>query len=378
MSQSKNGLELLESAFESLEDPRSPHGKIYSLKTILMVAIISIICGADDWVEVEQFGKAKASFFKKYFNVGHRGIPSHDTFGRVFCAIETEVFEKCFAKWVGRLCELRDEVINIDGKTIRRSKDVDKAATHIVSAWANKNRLVLAQVRTAEKSNEITAIPELLKLLSIEGQVITIDAMGTQTEIATQIVDNQADYVLSVKENQKNLYEQISESFYKVGAKAKADYSQELDIGHGRIETRKCFVISVNDYLTKDLIEKWTGLKSMILIQSHIEYKNGKKEGQIMEEDRLYITSLETDAKRINKIVRSHWGIETSLHWVLDVAFREDDNRTRIGNGAANLAVVRHLALNKLRSEKTIKIGVKAKRKKAGWDDEYLLKIIRA
>jgi len=378
MSQSTNGLELLESAFNTLEDPRSSHGKIHSLDTILMVSIISIICGADDWVEVEEFGNSKKDFFQEVLGVAHRGIPSHDTFGRVFSLIETEAFEKCFAKWVTQLCELSEEIINIDGKTIRRSKDVDNSATHMVSAWANKNRLVLGQVRTADKSNEITAIPELLKLLSIEGQIITIDAMGTQTAIATQIIESQGDYVLSVKENQGTLHEQLSESFYKVGAKVNAQKSQSLDLDHGRIETRTCYAISVDDYLTKDVIDKWKNLKSMILVQSHIEYKNGKKAGQIMEEDRLYISSLDANAERLNKIIRSHWGIETSLHWVLDVAFREDDNRSRIGNSAANLAILRHVALNKLRSEKSAKVGVKAKRKKAGWDKSYLIKILRA
>ena len=378
MAQSQNGLELLQSAFETLEDPRSSHGKIHSLDTILMVAIIAIICGADDWVEVEEFGNSKKVFFQEVLNIAYRGIPSHDTFGRVFSIIETEAFEKCFIKWVNQLCELTEEIINIDGKTLRRSKDVDKSAIHMVSAWANKNRLVLGQVRTADKSNEITAIPELLKLLSIQGQIITIDAMGTQTAIATQIVDSQANYVLSVKENQGNLYEQLSESFYKVGAKISAQKSQSLDLDHGRIESRTCYAISVDEYLTKDVIEKWKDLKSMILIQSHIEYKNGKKAGQIMKEDRLYISSLEADAERLNKIIRSHWGIETSLHWVLDVAFREDDNRTRIGNAPANLAILRHVALNKLRAEKSTKVGIKAKRKKAGWDNDYLIKVLRA
>lgn len=378
MAQSENGLELLQSAFETLEDPRSVHGKIHSLDTILMVAIVAIICGADDWVEVEEFGNAKQSFFQKIFNVAQRGIPSHDTFGRVFSLIPTEAFEKCFIKWVEQLQELTADIINIDGKTLRRSKDVEKPAIHMVSAWANKNRLVLGQVRTSDKSNEITAIPELLNLLSIKGQVITIDAMGTQTEIATQIVDSQAHYVLSVKENQGNLYEQISESFYKVGAKTNAQKSESLDLDHGRIERRSCWAISVEEYLTKDLITKWKNLKSMILIQSQVEYKNGKKAGQMIKEDRLYISSLEVDAERFNKIIRSHWGIETSLHWVLDVAFREDDNRTRKGNAPANLAILRHVALNKLRAEKSVKIGVKAKRKKAGWDNDYLIKVLRA
>ncbi len=378
MAQSKNGLELLQSAFETLEDPRSAHGKIHSLDTILMIAIVAIICGADDWVEVEEFGCSKETFFQQVLGVAHRGIPSHDTFGRVFSLIQTAAFEKCFTKWANHLCELTEEVINIDGKTLRRSKDTDKSAIHIVSAWANKNRLVLGQVRTADKSNEITAIPQLLKLLSIQGQVITIDAMGTQTAIATQIIDSQADYVLSVKENQGNLHEQLSESFYKVGAKKNAQKSQSLDLDHGRIETRRCYAISVEAYLTKDVIDNWKSLKSMILIESHIEYKNGKKAGQIMKEDRLYITSLEANAEKLNKIIRSHWGIENSLHWVLDVAFREDHNRTRTGNAPANLAILRHVALNKLRSEKSTKVGVKAKRKKAGWDNNYLFKVLRA
>lgn len=378
MAHRENGLELLQSAFETLDDPRSSRGKVYTLDTILMISIVAIICGADDWVEVEAFGRAKEFFFQEDLGVALRGVPSHDTFGRVFSLIDTLAFEKCFVKWVSQLCDLDQEIINVDGKTLRRSLGSDTSATHIVSAWANKNRLVLGQVQTAAKSNEITAIPELLKLLSIQGTIITIDAMGTQTAIATQIVDNEADYVLSVKENQPNLYEQVSESFHKVGAKKSADFDQTLELDHGRIETRRCYSIGVEDYLTKNVIDHWTGLQSMILIESRIEYKNGKKAGQVMTEDRLYISSLEANAKQLNKIVRSHWGIETSLHWVLDVAFREDDNRTRTGNAPANLAILRHIALNKIRREKSTTVGVKAKRKKAGWDDSYLIKVLKA
>lgn len=238
--------------------------------------------------------------------------------------------------------------------------------------------MVLGQVRTADKSNEITAIPQLLNLLSLQGTVITIDAMGTQTAIAKQIIDSQSDYVLSVKENQKNLEEQIRESFYKVGAKKKAQSHQSIELDHGRIETRLCYAIPVEGYLTHDLINNWEGLRTMVLIESCVEYKNGKKAGQIMKEERMYITSLPAQAERLNHIIRSHWGIETSLHWILDVAFREDDNRTRMGNAPANLAIVRHLALNKLRQETTAKIGGKAKRKKAGWDHSYLLKVLKA
>ncbi len=378
MTQTENGLALLLDAFHTMEDPRSGHGRVHTLDTILMVAIVAIICGADDWVEVESFGKSKIDFFQRHLGVALRGIPSHDTFGRVFSLIDTEAFEHCFVSWSSQLCEWDEKLINIDGKTLRRSMDGENRAAHMVSAWANRNRLVLGQIRTADKSNEITAIPQLLGLLAIQGAIITIDAMGAQTAIAKQIIDSQADYVVGVKENQKNLEEEVRESFYKVGAKHKAQTHQMIEVDHGRIETRKCYAMEVEGYLTDKLIGNWEGLQTMILIESEVEYKNGKKAGQVMKEQRLYISSLPAQAERLNHAIRSHWGIETSLHWVLDVAFREDDNRTRIGNAPANLAIMRHIALNKLRRETSTKIGVKAKRKKAGWDHSYLLKVLRA
>lgn len=266
---------------------------------------------------------------------------------------------------------------------------------YMVSAWANANNLVLGQVKVAEKSNEITAIPKLLQLLDLVGCIVTIDAMGTQTEIATQIIGQEADYVLALKGNQSNLHEQVKESFEQLGAKSKAIKQSQEDqseatqiaktpkwmnkseqIGHGRIEQRYCYVAKAEEYISKDILDKWTDLTTIIKIEAYTYYKNGKNQGKQVYEERYYISSLDPNAAQINKAVQAHWGIETKLHWVLDVAFREDDSRIRKGHADENLAIIRHIALNKLKNEKTCKKGIKGKRKKAGWDNQYLLKVL--
>lgn len=365
--------------FGQLNDPRKKQGLLHPLKNIVLIAMLGVICGADEFTEIEEFGKAKLAFLKKLLPLPH-GIPSHDTFGRVFSMIEPEEFQRCFVLWVKELCDLSDEIVNIDGKALRRSFDTDtgKAMIYMVSAWANKNNMVLGQVKVEDKSNEITAIPKLLKVLDLAGCIVTIDAMGTQKEIAAQIVDKQADYVLALKGNQGELKEEVSEAFEQLGAKAKAQQDTSQQDGHGRIEARNCYVVAAKDFLSPDVMAKWVGIMTIVKIEAYVEYKNGKHEGKREYQERYYISSLAPDAKKINEAVQAHWGIETKLHWILDVAFREDDSRVRKGYADQNLAVVRHIAINKLKNEKSLKRGVKGKRKRAGWDEDYLAKVLAA
>lgn len=371
---------ILLSFINNIDDPRSRLGKLHSLETIITVALVAMICGADEWVEIEEFGNAKLDLFRDYFGVANNGIPSHDTFGRVFSLLDPQAFQLSFRSYTQQL-SARAKTIAIDGKTMRGSHDTyhAKSSKHIVSAWANESRLVLAQVATTEKSNEITAIPELLGLLILDGCIVTIDAMGTQRSIAQAIIDKGADYVLAVKENQAELAEEVSENFEKVGVRNDVKIDQTVDGGHGRVEIRTYQVCTVTNYLTPQLIAKWAGLKTMIMVDSQVEFTNGRRQGEHRSERRFFISSLAANqVEDIAKAIRAHWGIENSLHYVLDVAFGEDHNRTRIGNSAVNQSVLRHYALNQLRQEKTAKVGVKAKRKKAGWDNQYLVKVLLA
>jgi predicted transposase YbfD/YdcC len=368
------------SFINELDDPRSPLGKLHSLETIITVSLVAMICGADEWVEIEAFGNAKLDLFQQYFGVATNGIPSHDTFGRVFRLLDPLAFQASFRAYTQQLASAANNIA-IDGKTMRGSHDTyhDKSSKHIVSAWANESRLVLAQVATSEKSNEITAIPELLGLLQLDGCVVTIDAMGAQKAIAQRIVEGGADYVLAVKGNQPELKEEVTDNFEKVGVKSDVQVDKSVNGGHGRVEIRTYQACTVENYLTPQLISQWPELKSMIMVDSYVEFTNGRRQGESREERRFFISSLEADqVTEAMQAIRSHWGIENSLHYVLDVAFREDHNRTRMGHAAVNQAVLRHFALNQLQQEKSAKLGVKAKRKKAGWDNEYLLKVLRS
>lgn len=379
MKKKHEALELIEAHFGSIPDFRDERGKRHPLIEIIVIAILSIICGADEFTEMEEFGQAKETFLKTFLEL-RNGIPSHDTFGRIFSLLPPEEFRDCFISWVQSLCDLHGDIVNIDGKALRRSFDTvnGKSMIYMVSAWANKNNLVLGQVKVDEKSNEITAIPKLLNLLDLAGCIITIDAMGTQKDIAAGIVDCDAGYVLALKGNQGNLKEEVNEAFEKFGAKTKAVVDKKLQLGHGRIEERICYAVLAKDYLSPLELAKWKGLETIVKIEAYVTYKNGKKEGHQDYQERYYISSLAPDAERINFAVQSHWGIETKLHWVLDVAFREDESRIRKGYADENFAIARHIALNKLKNEKSCKRGVKAKRKKAGWNDEYLIKVLTA
>jgi len=369
--------------FSCLEDPRDNRGKLHQLHDIIIMALLSIICGADEFTEMEEFGRSKISFLKQFLKLPN-GIPSHDTFGRVFAVLCPEMFRKCFIAWVKTLCELGGDIVNIDGKALRHSYDTanDKSMIYMVSAWANANNMVLGQVKVDDKSNEITAIPKLLVLLDLEGAIVTIDAMGTQKEIAAKIREAKADYALALKGNQGNLKEEVEEAFQRFNAdqstkKAHSKNKTEHK-GHGRKEERICYAAPAKDYISEQELSKWKDLTTIIKIEAYVHYYNGKKKGQRVYEERYYISSLPPDAEQLNYAIKSHWGIETKLHWVLDVAFREDDSRVRKGFADENLAIGRHIAINKLKNETSCKRGIKAKRKKAGWEEEYLLKVLAA
>jgi len=364
--------------FNSIKDFRRSHLCRHNLIDILGIAILAVISGADEWTEIETYGKSKEKFLRKYFEL-ENGIPSHDTFGRVFSMLNPEEFNRCFTLWVKSLCsDFGLDIINIDGKRMKGSYDTEsgKAAIHMVSAWSTSNSLVLGQIKVSEKSNEITAIPKLLDLVEVKDSVVTIDAMGTQKSIASKIRSKEADYILALKGNQGNLKEEVEQTFEQLGASKEADIAEELDVGHGRIEHRKCYVLNASDWISPLEFNKWKDLTTIIKVESYTYYKNGKKEGKESKDTRFYISSLDKDAERLNHSIRRHWGVETELHWILDVAFLEDKCRVRMGHGDENLSILRRIALNKLKKEISVKRGIKGKRKQAGWDDEYLIKIL--
>lgn len=359
------------SIFGNIKDPRSHINQLHDLTDILLIGIISVICGAETWKQMIEFATAKEDFLRKFLKL-ENGIPSEDTINRVFSAIDSKQFESCFVDWVNAISTItKGQVIAIDGKTLRGAKsNGKKSPVHMVSAWANENNLVLGQVRVNEKSNEITAIPELLENLMIEGNIITIDAMGTQTDIAKKIIKNGADYILAVKENQSNLLEEIKDEF-RFSKNIEININE--DIGHGRIETRKCSVISDFQFINNDN-DKWEKLNQIIKIESLREFKNSNKLPE--KAVRYYISSLNHSAEQYQKNIRSHWGIENKLHWVLDVAFSEDASRKRNKNAAQNYSILLKIALNLLKAEKSKKLSIKSKRLKAAWDMKYLEKIL--
>lgn len=362
--------------FEELEDPRMDRTKRHLLSDVLVITICAVICGADEWTEIELFGKSKRKWFEGFLALPN-GIPSHDTFGRVFSLLDPAQMEECFQRWIAAMAACTGgQLIAIDGKTIRRSfqKADNKAAIHIVSAWSETNSLVLGQISTEEKSNEITAIPRLLKMLDITDSVITIDAMGCQKAIAKQIVSQKGHYVLQVKKNQAGLHDVIKEMFDELTGRGIAgvryEFHEDVDAGHGRVETRRIWTTDWTNWYADRT--KWRGLRSFVCVESLREV-----DGRTSTDRRYYISDLDgQDAVAMLSYVRGHWGIENKLHWSLDVTFREDDLRQRVGHSAENLSRIRRLALNLLRQDKSVKVGAKAKRLKACLEEGYLLKIL--
>ena len=356
--------------FGQIEDHRSDVNQLHNLIDILLISIIAVICGAQTWKQMSEFGHSKEDFLKTFLELPN-GIPSKDTIRRVFTAIDSNVFEQCFIQWVSSIADLtKGQVVAIDGKTLRGAKaNGKKSPIHMVSAWACENNLVLGQVRTSEKSNEITAIPELLDILEITQTTVTIDAMGTQKEIAKKIIDKQAHYILAVKDNQPQLLQDIKDEF-RFSNQVRTNTSENLD--HGRIETRICSVISDFQFLNDN--PDWVALKSIVKVESTREFKNSDK--PIEKATRYYISSLKNSAESFQSDIRSHWAIENKLHWTLDVGFCEDASRKRAGNAAQNYSIVLKIALNLMKNEKTEKQGIKGKRLKAAWNNDYLLKIL--
>lgn len=361
--------------FKDMEDPRVERTKAHLLLDIIVITICAVICGAEGWVSIAKYGEAKHEWLKKFLELPN-GIPSHDTFARVLARIDPEQFQRSFLNWIQSIERVTEkEVVAIDGKTLRRSYDTktEKSAIHMISAWANSSGLVLGQRKVDEKSNEITAIPELLTVLELKGCIVTIDAMGCQKEIVSQIKEKEADYVIAVKKNQPTLYEKIKNTFTQAIANPEefelSDYKTE-EFSHGREEIRKYYMLTNVNKLV-DPEGKWKNLASVGMVCSE-RIINGKKS----RETRYYISSLSLSAEELAGAIRNHWSVENSCHWILDVAFNEDSCRIRKDNAPQNLATFRHIALNLLKQEKTQKLGIKNKRLKAGWDDRYLESVL--
>jgi predicted transposase YbfD/YdcC len=350
--------------FDEVQDPRVDRTKLHLLSDMLVITLCAVICGADGWTEIELFGKAKREWLRTILTLPN-GIPSHDTFGRVFSLLDPDQLERCFRRMTAGLTESTGgKLIAIDGKTLRRSFDKasDKAAIHMVSAWSEMNHVVLGQVATDAKSNEITAIPRRLAMLDIAGSVVTIDAMGCQKAIAEKIVDQDGHYVLQVKGNQQTLHDRLQETFDELtcGSLPHVPYSfhEEVNKGHGRVETRRIWTTQWIDWYSAR--SDWAGLKSFVCVESIRTTDDHTSTAR-----RYYISDLGgQDAKTMLQYVRGHWGIENKLHWSLDVSFREDDLRNRVGHSAENFSRIRRLALNLLRQDKSCKAGVNGKRLK--------------
>lgn len=362
--------------FEGLPDPRGRRGKRHRLDTILVVAILAVICGAEGWTDIEEFGRAKFSWLRTFLGFPH-GVPSHDTFGKVFAVLDPQAFEEGFRRWTETVAGAITGVVAVDGKTLRRSFDraSKKAAIHLISAWAADNGVVFGQLATDAKSNEITAIPRLLRQLHLKGLIVTIDAMGCQKKIARQIVKQGAEYVLQVKSNQPALHEDIVDLFRWAESRdfrgIEHAVSEQTEKDHGRIETRRACVVWTLD-LVRDR-RAWANLRCIIRVECQRII-----DGTTTARTHYYISSAPSRrSEELARLCRQHWSIENDLHWSLDVSFGEDESRVRTGHAAENLSRLRRMALNLLKLEKSRKVGLKAKRLRAGWDHDYLLRILR-
>jgi len=362
--------------FSKIDDPRIERSKRHQLIDIFVIAICAVICGAKGWEDMETFGKAKYEWLKTFLELPN-GIPGDDTYRRIFARISSNEFRNSFFEWIESISKITDgDIVPIDGKTLRHSDDkaIGKNAIHMVSAWSTQNQMVLGQIKTEDKSNEIKAIPKLLNLLDIAGCIVTIDAMGCQKDITKKIIEKRADYVIALKGNQGSLLEDVS--LFLDAAKnnkfadIEHDFYQTTEKGHGRIETRKYWITNQINWLN-ERHPTWTNLKAIGLVESTRKIGN-----KISTELRYYIASINPNAKIFAKAVRNHWGIENSLHWVLDIAFREDECSIRTDNAPQNFAVLRHIALNLLKNEISFKRGLRAKGFRASMDNKYLDKIL--
>lgn len=369
--------EKLFEGIRKIADPRREHQKFHSLYEIVVIAICAVLCGAEHWTEIEEYGEAKREWLATFLELKH-GIPSHDTFRRVFILLDPMELKSVFVDWVSAAVSLsQGTLVNLDGKNLRGSKEPlkGKKALNVVSAWVSEQSVVLGQIKCEEKSNEITAIPELLKILDLEGCVVTIDAMGCQTDIVKEIVEKEADYVISLKGNQGTLHGEVKQYLDWAQHHNFKDIAYEtcrtLEKDHGRIEERRCWVTEELGWLEQK--EEWKKLKSVIMVEAVREVLGKEK----TTERRYFISSLGANAERALRAVRGHWAVENELHWCLDIGFREDECQIREAQSAENFAALRHIGLNLLKQDKSCRLGIKSKRKKAGWDESYLLKVLQ-
>lgn len=356
--------------FRCLPDPRIKRTRRHELTDVLVIAICTLLCGGEGFNDMEDFGHAKQDWLRTFLALPH-GIPSHDTFNRVFSALDPAHFLECFLAWTRSLRRaVSQEIVALDGKALRRAIQ-EGGIPCMVSAWAVENGLALGQVRVSEKSNEITAVPKLLRALDLAGCIVTIDAMGCQKSIAREIIEADAEYVLALKGNHETVHEEVRACLDDaiLNAPRQLSYTQTFEKDHGRIETRRCWQSDRLDWFADR--GQWEGLRSIGVVES-IRDINGK----IQTERRYFLSSLSLDAVRLARAVRSHWGVENQLHWVLDVQFGEDQSRARTGHAAENLATLRRLALNLLKRDTTKKRGIRGKQKNAGWNHSYLLHLL--
>ena len=368
--------------FQDLPDPRVDRTKSHKLIDILVISICTLLCCGESFNDMEEFGKAKHDWLKSFLELPN-GIPTHDTFNRVFAALDPKRFLDCFLRWTQSLrTAVAGEIVAIDGKALRRALDQGQALPYIVSAWAVENGLVLGQLKVAEKSNEITAVPELLRVLELHGCIVTTDAMGCQKKIAKQIIDCGADYVLALKGNHETVHEEIKTYLDDAIGRQQAEdgsvrqrttselaYTETVEKDHGRLEIRRYWQSENIDWFAD--LAKWKGLCSVGVVEAVRKIK-----GKTSTERRYYLSSLSRDITSFAKAVRGHWGVENQVHWHMDVSFGEDQSRARTGHAAENLATLRRLALNLLKRETTKKRGIRGKQRSAGWDHRYLLHLL--
>ena len=363
--------------FEALEDPRRAHGRIFPLQEMLLVALCAITCDADDWVHVAEWGQTKLPWLRRFLPFAS-GVASHDTFSRLFAMLEPEPFERCFTNWMAKLCpSLQGQSIAIDGKSVRGSHESGLDMAHLVSAWHGQAGVTLGQIKTATKSNEIIAIPELLETLDINGATITMDAMGCQREIVQHIVSRNADYIIAVKNNQPSLAQAI-EGLFDSGRDVRGELAHDTRVekSHGRLHTRHCVVQADLTGLDEELRKAWPGLKSAVMIKSTREVVQGRDKTAATTEWRYYISSRTFDAAQFSREIQAHWQIENSCHWVLDVVFDEDASRIRRDHGAQNMALLKRMSLNLIKQDTATKGSIKLKRKRAGWNDDYMAHLL--